>query len=322
VSEHVIQWGYQYLLTHGYTVKSAQPETVVNTPWSSLVRFATFDGDIYLKHTPEALALEAPIIELLRTQFHAAVPNVIAHNSERHCFLMKDAGRPLRDILKQQFDTPLCCKAVDQFTSLQLATADYSDVFLKMGVPDWRLEKLPNLYNELLAQKNMLIEDGLSEIEITQLKGLLPTVVHLCEKLSRYPIQQTIVQPDFNDNNMLIDPSSQQITTIDLGEIVISHPFFSLINCLQQLKKHHGLTETDVRYLQIKDACFKNFSAIGSEDLFDAVEIAKIVFLIYAALANYRLMLACDKVRWMSWKMCGRVKDSLKAFIAYNRGAC
>ena len=52
---------------------------------------------------------------------------------------------------------------------------------------------------------------------------------------------------------------SQDITIIDLGEIAISHPFFSLINCLEQIKKHHALTDEDDTYLRIKDACLKNY---------------------------------------------------------------
>ena len=92
----------------------------------------------------------------------------------------------------------------------------------------------------MLSQKDILIADGLSEIEISELEALLPKVSNLCKKLSDYSIKQTIVQPDFNDNNTLIDDISQDITIIDLGEIVISHPFFSLLNCLQQIKKHHA----------------------------------------------------------------------------------
>lgn len=39
-------------------------------------------------------------------------------------------------------------------------------------------------------------------------------------------------------DNILINDKTQNITFIDLGEIVISHPFFSLIGCLRQTKKH------------------------------------------------------------------------------------
>lgn len=225
-NKEIIQWGCQFLSSHGYKLKNNLPETVQDTPWSYVARFATSDGYIYLKHTPEQLALEATIIQTPRDQFHAPVPKIIAHNAELNCFLMKDAGQSLREILKKKFDMVLLHKAVNQFTLLQLAVADHVDVFLDIDVPDWRLDKLPDLYMQLLSQKDILIADGLSEIEISNLEALCPKVFNLCKKLSGYSIKQTIVQPDFNDNNTLIDDVSQDITIIDLGEIVISHPFF------------------------------------------------------------------------------------------------
>jgi len=241
LNKAIIQWGCKHLSSLGYTLKSNLPENMLNTPWSYVVRFETSDGYIYLKHTPELIALEATIIQILHDQFHASVPTVIAHNAELNCFLMKDAGRPLREILKQQFDAALLCKAIEKFTSLQLTVADHIKVFLDMGVPDWRLDKLPDLYKQLLLQSDLLIADGLSEKEISELERLLPKVSNLCKKLSDYSIKPSIVQPDFNDNNILIDDILKNITIIDLGEIAISHPFFSLLNCLRQIKKHHGL---------------------------------------------------------------------------------
>ncbi|HAT9121167.1 TPA: aminoglycoside phosphotransferase family protein, partial [Legionella pneumophila subsp. pneumophila] len=190
---------------------------MLNTPWSYVVRFDTSDGYIYLKHTPELFALEPIIIQILHEQFHASVPIVIALNTELNCFLMKDAGKPLRGILKQKFDEAFLCRAIDQFTLLQIAVADHVDVFLDIGVPDYRLEKLPGLYKELISQKDLLTAEGLSEIEISKLVALLPKVFNLCKKLSDYSIKQTIVQPDFNDNNTLIDEVSKKITIIDLG---------------------------------------------------------------------------------------------------------
>jgi hypothetical protein len=76
-------------------------EIVVQTPWSRLIRINTGDELFYLKTTPELIALESKIIQLLHDQFRAPVPTVIAHNAELHCFLMKDAGTSLRSILKK-----------------------------------------------------------------------------------------------------------------------------------------------------------------------------------------------------------------------------
>lgn len=316
LTQEIIQWGCNYLASHGYTLKSNLPENVQNTPWSYVVRFATADGYIYLKQTPKLLALEASITQILHDQFHAAVPEIIAHNSELNCFLMKDAGRPLREKLKKQFDAALLCKAIDQFTSMQIVAADHINIFLDIGVPDWRLDKLPDLYKQLLTQKDLLIADGLSEIEISELETLLPMVSILCNKLSTYSIKQTIIQPDFHDNNLLINELSQTITIIDLGEIVISHPFFSLITCLQQAKKHHALRDEDDAYQQLMDACLKNYvSTESKKHLLDAFATAQLLLFVYGALASDRLMKACGKEKLMSFQP-GKFRVALQELIA------
>lgn len=248
------------------------------------------------------LALEADILSMLHNEFHAPVPTVIALNRELNCFLMLDAGIPLRTILKNQFDAELFCKAIDRFTSMQLSVADHISKFINIGVPDWRLNKLPDLFENLLNYKELLIEDGLSENEIHKLKTLIPMIVNLCNKLSSFSIKQTIVQPDFNDNNSLID-ASQNITIIDLGEIVISHPFFSLLNGLQQMEKHHALTIDSRDYLKIRDACLKNYMVFESrENLLRALDLARPLWFVYGALAGYRLIETCDKSRLMSYQ--------------------
>lgn len=315
LNEQVIQWGCQYLKSHGYTLHSHLPEKVQIRPWSYVVRFATSDGYIYLKRTPELIALEAIITRVLYDEFHAPVPDIIAHNPSLHCFLMKDAGRSLRDILKNKFDANLLCKAIDEYTSLQFTVAKYLDVFLDIGVPDWRLDKLPDLFSQLLLEKDMLMADGLSEMEISKLKTLHATISSLCKKLSSYSIHQTIIQPDFHDNNLLVNELTKTITIIDLGEIVISHPFFSLINLLHQMKKHHALTEHDDAYLQILDACFKNYlDAETKENLLDAFATAEILLIVYGALANARLMKACGIDNLRSFQP-GRLSGELRELL-------
>ena len=311
-NQAIMQWVFEYLQSHGYTLKDHSHEMIQSTPWSYVVRFLTSEGYIYLKHTPHLLALEADILRMLRDH-SCPVAQVIAQNAKLDSFLMKDAGRPLREILKKQFHAELFCNAIHQFTSMQLSVADHIHTFINRGVPDWRLNKLTDLFAQLLTKKDLLLEDGLSENEIRELKKRIPIVTRLCTELSAYSIQQTIVQPDFNDNNTLID-ASQNITIIDLGEIVISHPFFSLLNGLQQIKKHHGLTEDSSDYLKISEACLKNFMAFESrENLLNAFKLARPLWLIYGALAGYRLIEACGKSSIMAYQQ-GKLVSSLKEF--------
>ena len=291
-------------------------EIVVQTPWSSVVRINAANELFYLKTTPALIALEPEIIKILHDQFRAPVPTVIAHNAELHCFLMKDAGTSLRSILKKKFDADLLCKAIEQFTALQITVADHVDDFIDIGVPDWRLNKLPELYSQAISQRDLFIAGGLSELEVNELENLHPKITHLCQKLSGYVIKETIVQPDFNDNNTLIDNQSKAITIIDLGEISISHPFFSLLNCLNVIKKHYSLTNEDAAYLKAKDACLKHYMKLESEkNVADALELAHVLWFVYGLLAHDRLMQACGREQLMSFQH-GKLSEMLKELIA------
>jgi hypothetical protein len=311
-----IEWAHNILVSLGFTLKNSAQEKMQDTPWSGVMRFIADQGIIYLKQTPEQLALEAPITQFLYTQLQATVPEVIAYHSDLHCFLMKDAGRPLREILRKRFDVNLFRHAIEQFSLLQIVVADRIDAFFDMGVPDWRLDKLSNLYMQLLSQKETLLADGLSEVDIDELEILLPKVSSLCKQLSDYAIQETLVQCDFHDNNILVEEQSQNITFIDLGEIVISHPFFSLVGCLRQVKTHHALTDKDEAYLQLIDAYLGNYLNFGSEDrLLEALKLAQVLWCIYEALAQFRLRQACDPTQFMLVQRVGKLSGRLKELI-------
>lgn len=275
----------------------AASKAIVKTPWSKVLEINTGNEIIYIKQTPEMFSLELKIIQFLEEGFNAPVPQVMAKNDNLNCFLMKNAGIILREVLRQDFIEELLFKTIEQFTLLQIEVADHVNTLLEMGVPDYRLEQIPNLYIHLIQQKDLLIAEGLSETEINWLEEMTATVYKLCKQLAGYSVKQTIVQPDFNDNNTLVDEQKQKITIIDLGEIVISHPFFSLLNFLHQMKKHHGLTEKDGLYLRLKDACFKNYKCCfaSNEDFQDALAAAKLVNIISALVYQDRFMRACGK---------------------------
>jgi len=289
-----IVWGFEVLESLDYEPKSQTPEDIQHTHWSSVLRYDTALGYVYLKQTPQELFVESEVTQVLRSQFKASVPKVIAVNSELHCFLVLDAGTPLRGVLKQNFDVNLLSQAIDKFTLMQKIVSDDIQVLLDLGVPDWRLNKLPDLFEQLLDMHDLLLSDGLSSNDLKALQQLKPIVSQLCNMLSSYNIPETLVQCDFHDNNMLINPSTREITFIDLGEIVISHSFFSLVGCLWQAKKHHGLSEHDSDYLQLVNACFRNFTDSASMgEISAAIEQARKLWFVFEALAQARLMKAC-----------------------------
>ncbi|MDA0911331.1 MAG: GNAT family protein [Proteobacteria bacterium] len=205
--------------------------TIAKTPWSHVFEINNGYEVFYLKWAPEMFSKEPKIIRFLDEHTNASLPQIIAENSKLNCFLMKNAGQTLRETLNKKFSEELVLKTIKQFNSLQRDISEHVDALLEMGIPDYRLEQLPALYNELIKKKDLLLAERLSEIEIKQLNDLTPTVSNLCQKLASFQIADSIVQSDFNDNNTLVDELTHKITVIDLGEIVISHPFFSLLNC-------------------------------------------------------------------------------------------
>lgn len=84
-------------------------------------------------------------------------------------------------------------------------------------------------------------------IGLLQQKSMLP-IVQQFELLGQYAIPQTIVQTDFHTNNILIHSKTKTLTFIDLGEVIITNPLFSLHGFLRQAITHHNIKEQDKIY--------------------------------------------------------------------------
>jgi hypothetical protein len=290
----ILKWGTDCLVANGYPIDRPH-EIVLSTPWSTMIRFSTTTGDFYLKQTPPAISAEPQIIQLLFEQFHASVPIVIASNEDLHCFLMHDAGKTLRVNLKEKFNPDLLCQAIKEYSALQRSTEDQLEKFIKLGVPDWRLDKLPTLYDHILSQTDFLKADSMTDQELQTLYDLRPQFLAQCELLASYGIPATIGIPDFNDNNTLFDPNTGKMTFIDWGEAAITHPFFSLYNCLDQAVKRHGVQEADQTYNKLVDACHENWLGLATKDkLLEVFDSTMQLRAIYSVLGCHRLMVSVD----------------------------
>lgn len=292
----LLNWGMDYLISQGYTIVH-QPEIVLTTPWSNILRFSTSIGNFYLKQTPSPLFLsnEPSIIRLLSNQFHACVPSVMDINDNLHCFIMKDAGKPLREILKEEFRPKLLGQAIEQYAAIQRSTENDITMFLKFGVPDWRLNKLPILYDQLINQTDFLNAEGLTDQELQRLRSLSPQFLAQCELLSSFGIPETIGYHDFHDKNVLFDSKTKRMTFVDWSETAIIHPFFSLQTCLEQVITHHGIKEDDQIYRNLQDACFENWLGLATKtELLKVFILAKEIREIWNVLANYQFMLSLD----------------------------
>lgn len=285
-----VGWATQYLISVDNALLKA-PEMVVETPWSTVIRFSTSQGYFYLKQTPASIAIESKIILFLANNVHLKVPEIIAVNDALHCFIMKDSGEALRQYLKRDMQPDLLCRALTQYTSLQRALEADVNSLLALGLPDWRLTNIPHLFSQLIQQKDFLQADGMTGEELEQLEKISPKLTDQCKFLAQYQIPETFVQSDFHSNNILFDSNKQKLTLIDLGETVITHPFFSLHTFIHQAIIHHKIKVGDPTYHELQNACFKNWRELLSKShLLAAFNVAKELWPIYNALGAYRLM--------------------------------
>jgi hypothetical protein len=326
--ENIIQWAEKCLLEKGYLINDS-PEEIQKTPYSRVIRFSTSGGYFYLKKTPQELFLEPAIMQILSEKFQANVPIIIALNKELNCFLMKDVGNPLRNYLKIHFKPELLYRGVEDFTHIQRATQNHINIFLELGMPDWRLEKLPFLYLQLIDQKDLLIQDGMTINELEFLTELIPIVSEMCELLSRDKIPETLAHCDFHDNNILIEKDSKKITIIDWGETVITHPFFPLISFISTSANRYHLKETDPIFMTFLDSFFKNWLKFHTKQhLLESMRLAKKLWPIYSALGYYRLMSSSNinadseklNAYFNTGRNAGRLAKYFKEFIKISAG--
>lgn len=319
----MIKWAEESLVSKGYIIQKA-PEIIQKTPYSSVIRFLTSVGHVYLKQTPPTLFLEVEIMKLLFNQFHANVPEIIAENKMFNCFLMRDCGNSLRESLKINFQPELLCKGVKRYTDIQRKVEGQTNTFIEFGVPDWRLEKLPDLYLKLIAEEELLIQDGMTINELKNLQELHSVLVSIAELLSSYKIPETLDHCDFHDNNMLVANNMQDVTIIDWGETVVSHPFFALISFISTVAYRYKLQETSDTFIGLEDACFKNWLEIVPRNvLLEAMRLTKKIWPIYSALGYYRLMVSSNmnmdvadlKSYFFTGRNVGRLTGYLKEFI-------
>jgi len=310
-SQKAIAWAEEYLANNGYFLQSAM-EPVRIMPWSSINRILTSVGYVYLKQMSLPFSVEAKLVTYLAKQFSALLPEVIAINEVLNCFLMRDAGVSLRDILKTEYKMQLACKALDIYVVIQQGAVKHIDDLLALGVPDWRLAKLPYLYQALLSKREFLEIDGLKQSEIDKLQNLHSKFVDLCELLSCYNIPETIEHSDFHDNNILVNAG--YLTINDWGDAIISHPFFSLISFLKSVARNHHITEKNNNYYELQDTYLNSWLKFESKNkILPAFELAKRIGPVKFAMSFYRVTLCSGMDALKQYK--GTIAKALQTFL-------
>ena len=317
MNQQIIQWAVTNLANYQQSTV-LHHRRIVDTSYSIVYRLETTTGIFYLKKAPEALFVESKVLAFLREQGVTNVPHILAENKCLHCFIMVDCGdHSLRTLFNGKIDFKQLTVGIVNYTTIQRSLETKIKQLLLLGLPDWRLDEIPSLYSQLILQDNLLLDDGLSSKEIDHLHQLHSACTKLCDDLSQYKIPETISHCDFHENNMLFDSKAGAINIIDWGEVVISHPFFSLNGCLWNITYFNDTNKMDTLYSRLQSQCIAPWlDFLDEKQLLEALNIANHLNGIYAALGYEQLYIATSvQSKMVQHTHKGSIAGCLRSFL-------
>lgn len=305
----VQSWAKNTLLSLGHDLQD-EPQIVREVPWSCVYSLRTSKSRVFLKYMDPEFGIEATLLKYLHDNVTQNCTDVMASNEQMSCFLMKDAGEPLRPLLKSGFNQDLFSRALTLCADIQIACIPHVEKLISLGVNDWRLDNIPGLYQTFLTQKDLLLADGLKESEVESLNKLTPTMGSLCKKFKSFGIPETIEHCDFHDNNILINGDS--LTINDWGDACISHPFFSCVSALESAKRNHKLRDEELEHARHK--YLERWNDFGTEDgLLQAFALARAIRYFMFALSFSRIKTCPEIDKFPEFN--GYIAEAMRDFI-------
>src|SRR5262249_13631863 len=110
-----------------------------------VLRAPTAEGAVFLKVNAPGFAHEAAVVSLLAPLAPALLPELLAVDLDRGWMLLADAGT----CLVEQRVEGAWLDVLPRYADLQLAAVDLAEGLVAAGVPDLRLERLPEMYARL-----------------------------------------------------------------------------------------------------------------------------------------------------------------------------
>jgi hypothetical protein len=203
--------------------------------WSSVYCVPTDRGLLYFKAASPTFGFEPALTRTLAGLFPSFTPAVLAVDADRGWMLQADGGISQRDEIVERKRWDEIETYLPEFAALQIAAVSHVDALLAAGCLDWRLGRLPALFDALVADEAVLCpgqEDGVPEHEYAQLHALGPEVRGMCAELAAYGVPETLHNDDFYPGNVLVAPDGRY-RFFDWAESAVTHPFCSMMIALR-----------------------------------------------------------------------------------------
>ncbi len=235
-------------------------------PWSTVMTVPTDEGRLFFKASASVFAHETALTDYLANFRPELFPELLAIDIKRHWMLMRDAGTPLRQFIRAEKSVARWQDVLPLYVSLQKDMAERTARLLALGVMDRRLAKLPEMFENLIADEAAMLldqEDSLTSEEYARLKNYGPEFAQMCTELASFGIPETIHHDDFHDGNIFV--CEGRIIFTDWGESAITHPFFTLVVMMRGVDNSMEV-DFSPEAEQVRDIYLEHWTSYGSMD--------------------------------------------------------
>ena len=225
-----------------YVEPAGAIEVVHERPWATVLRVPAGDTAVWFKACGPVAAFEPRLTAQLSARWPDVIPEVIAHDEERAWLLLAHGGTPVG-----AFGNPPEAweAALPPYAELQRGETAYAADHLAHGVPDLRVEVLPDRYATMIARDDIPLEPH----EIDRLRRFEHGFADLCTELAARGISDTIQHDDLHLANVY--ERDGRMLVLDWGDSCVSHPFTSLLETFIHLDE---LRPVDPWYARLRDA--------------------------------------------------------------------
>ncbi|HSJ88670.1 MAG TPA: phosphotransferase [Anaerolineales bacterium] len=267
--------------------------------WSTVMRVPTNKGMLFFKATAGETIYEIALTEKLAAWFPDCLPELIAVDAARGWMLLRDGGEQLRVLIRPTQDVKPWEPVITRYADLQIELTQHVPEILALGIPDYRLSVLPDLYAQLLADPSSSMidqEKGLASKEYQQVQNLTERFKGICAELDTFGLPASLNHGDFHDGNVLIKDG--RVTFFDWGDANMTHPFMSLrtffvsMEIALQLDDYAPATP---EMIQLLDRYLERWEAFASKErLLAAYNLSRPVASIVKALSWHQTISQLD----------------------------
>ncbi|WP_111766608.1 aminoglycoside phosphotransferase family protein [Nakamurella deserti] len=222
----LLGWASPVLADAGFR-PSGEP-LVRRREWSTVVRWDTDRGPVWVKGNARPFGVEAALLGLLARHARDHVVPPIALDPVRCRMVLPDGGRTLRE--SGAATEAAWTGLLTGYADLQAAMARHPAALRAAGLPDLTPSALPAWYRLVLDRIHAepaleaLLDDGALE----GLEELVPATAALAAELPADGLPVTVEHNDLHPGNVFAGGGGRGMRLFDWGDAVLAHPLHVL----------------------------------------------------------------------------------------------